>query len=435
MLRRIARVVALLTLALALLLPGARGASAALTATSATIQWTAPGDDSLSGTAFQYDVRISTAPIDTSNFANATSVAGAPAPQIAGTAQSMILGGLSPSTAYWCAIRTADEAGNWSGVSNIVSFTTASSSDSIRPAPLPLVLAATGASTVTLNWTATGDDSLSGTASQYELRWSTSAITGANWSAATLVTSGVPMPAAPGTTQASLVAGLNRGLDLWFAIRVRDEMNNWSALSNVVAVPHIVDAAPPAPPAGLAGAKEVAGVHLRWAPNSEPDLAGYHVYRSDAAGGSFARVDGSLLVNADFVDANAPDSVSLWYQVTAVDASQNESARSAAFRVWMHAAGISAVRLAAAYPNPSGLTDVVTLPLDVPATGPLDGRIDIVNSAGERVRTIELRGIVPGTTAILWDGRNEAGRQTAPGVYRALLRAGGVQQVARLVRR
>ena len=169
--------------------------------------------------------------------------------------------------------------------------------------------------------------------------------------------------------------------------------------------------------------------------NSDADLAGYHVYRADAAGGTFTRIDATLLATNAYVDAAAPDSASLWYEVTAVDASQNESGHSAAFRLWLRATGIAAVRLQPVFPNPSSASEPITLPVDVPAGGTLDGRIQILDSAGERVRTIELRGVAPGTTSVSWDGRNDAGRTTAPGVYRALLHLGGTDQVVKLVRR
>ena len=428
------RVVALLALALAML-AGAHDACAALTPTSATILWTAPGDDSLTGTAFQYDVRVSTAALDLSNFTSAIACSGAPSPQVAGTTQGMTVNGLSPATHYWCAMRTQDAAGNWSGISNVIQFTTPSASDTIRPAPITLALVTTGATSVSLGWNATGNDSLTGNASAYDLRWSTAAITSANWSAATVVTAGVPAPAAPGTAQSCVVTGLDRTVDLWFAIRARDAVNNWSALSNVIAVAHALDAAPPATPSGLTAAKETAGIHLRWSPNTEPDLAGYHVYRAALAGGAFTRVDVSSVTAADFVDASAPDSASLWYQVTAFNTSLVESGRSSTFRVWLNAGNITAVRLDAVFPNPSGLAQPVTIPLEVPPPASIDGRIDIVNVAGERVRTLELRGIAPGTTSVVWDGRNDAGRTTAPGVYRALLSAGGTQQAVKLVRR
>ncbi len=429
---RLAAVLGIGALALAL---GAGRAGAVSTPTSVTLAWTAPGDDSTTGTATLYDVRYSTSPLSAANFALAYAAAGAPTPSPSGSPESMLVAGLSPETAYWFAIRTRDDAGNWSGISNIVQWTTPAASDSIRPAPLTVSVGGTTASSVTLDWTAVGDDSLTGTATRYEVRWSTTAITAANWPAATVVTSGVPVPAAPGTPQSCTITGLNRTVNLWFAARVADEVNNWSVLSNVVAVAAQLDASPPAPPTGLTASIQSDGQHLHWNANTEPDLAGYNVYRAVSPGGPFTKLDASLLVSNGYVDGAAPDSASLWYAVSAVDASNNESALSASVRVWLHGAGIAAVRMEPAYPNPSGPTDPVTLPVDVPSTGPVDGRLDIVNGAGERVRTLELRGLVPGTNAVTWDGRNDAGRLTAPGVYRALLHVAGTDQVVRLVRR
>jgi len=270
------------------------------------------------------------------------------------------------------------------------------------------------------------------------VRWSTAPITGANFLSATPAT-GVPAPAAPGTTQGCTIASLDRSVDLYFAARVADEVNNWSGVSNVLQVPMLLDAAPPATPAGLAASNQGDGIHLTWTPNGEPDLAGYHVYRALSADGPFTRLDGSLVAQSDYVDGAAPDSAALWYAVSAVDASNNESAHSAAIvystRGAVELTNISSVQLRPVYPNPSGLGDPVTLPLAVPASATVTGRIDIVNAAGERVRTILLNGITPGVTPVTWDGRNEAGRVTAPGVYRALLKYGSTQQVVRLVRR
>jgi len=400
---------------------------------SATLSWTAPGDDGTTGTAAQYEVRLSTSPIDAANFASATLVANPPAPLAAGTPQSMFLTGLQTLTQYWVAVRTADDRGNWSAISNVVNFTT-SGGDVERPASATLVAGATTASSVTLSWVATGDDSLAGIAHHYELRWSASPITAANFASATLVATGVPAPAAPGTTQGCTVGGLNRSVDLYFAIRVHDEAGNVSALSNVVLVDHLLDTAPPATPGGLAGGPESGGVRLRWNANTEPDLAGYHVYRAAAAGGPFTRLDAATVTATEFVDDAAPDSASLWYAVTAVDATGNESARSGALRVWLQAGSGLALQLQAAYPNPCPLAATVTIPVEVPVNGPFDGRLDILNSAGERVRTIALAGMTPGTFNVTWDGRSDGNRPCAPGVYRAWLQAGGTSQQVKMVR-
>lgn len=429
--RRIATMLLLLATAIA------APARAQITETSVRLLWTAPGDDGNIGTAAQYDLRWSTSAINAQNFDAATRVSGTPAPQPAGASESFVVTGLNPNTQYWFALKTADERGNWSAVSNIVSATTAVSSDSLRPAPLAISVTATTSTSVTLSWSAVGDDSLSGTASAYQVRWSTANITEANWASATVAT-GAPAPAAPGTNQSITVGGLDRSVDLYFAIKVRDDANQWSALSNVPRVDRELDTAPPAAPtAGVATLQSSApsrDVRVQWANNSEADLAGYHVYRAFAQAGPFTRVNGSLLVTNQYLDSGLPDSSQVWYQVSAVDASNNESARSTAFRVWLTGAEVAAWKLQPAYPNPSAVGSSVTLPLEVPAAGPYEGRVEVTNSAGERVRLLELHGLSPGITQVAWDGRNDAGRETVPGVYRAVLVVGGHKQMVKLVR-
>ncbi len=200
---------------------------------SVLLNWTTPGDDSLSGTATQFDIRYSTSPISASNFASATRwTTGVPAPSGPRSAQSVRVTGLSPATTYWFAIKTADEVPNWAGLSNVVSRTTAVAPDVVRPAALAISVASLTDTTVTLAWTATGDDSLTGTAASYDVRWSTSPITAANFSSANAAT-GLPAPGAPGTPQSFTLTGLSRQVTYYFAAKVVDEAGNASALSNV----------------------------------------------------------------------------------------------------------------------------------------------------------------------------------------------------------
>ncbi len=85
---------------------------------------------------------------------------------------------------------------------------------------------------LTLTWTAAGDDGSTGTASTYDIRYSTSSITESNWDAATQVT-GEPAPAVAGTSQSMTVSGLSTGTTYYFAIKTADETPNWSAISNI----------------------------------------------------------------------------------------------------------------------------------------------------------------------------------------------------------
>src|SRR6185503_6373840 len=99
----------------------APAAAQTVTWNSVQLSWTTPGDDSLTGTPSQFDIRYSTTAITAANFASATLWNGAPIPGSSGTRQSTTITGLQPNTTYWFAIKTADEVPNWSGISNIIS--------------------------------------------------------------------------------------------------------------------------------------------------------------------------------------------------------------------------------------------------------------------------------------------------------------------------
>jgi chitodextrinase len=85
-----------------------------------------------------------------------------------------------------------------------------------------------------LTWTAVGDDSLAGQASSYDLRWSRSPISGANWIQATRLTTFAPLPS--GSPENRVFGWLPAGETCYFALRARDLAGNESALSNLASV-------------------------------------------------------------------------------------------------------------------------------------------------------------------------------------------------------
>lgn len=89
---------------------------------SLELTWTAPGDDDRVGRAHDYELRVSTVPITPANFDAATLVRGVPAPSHAGTRERFRVHELDPGTTYYFALKTRDEAGNWSGLSNVAVY-------------------------------------------------------------------------------------------------------------------------------------------------------------------------------------------------------------------------------------------------------------------------------------------------------------------------
>lgn len=105
--------------------------------------------------------------------------------------------------------------------------------DTIVPSAVAnLALSNATNSSVVLTWTSTGDDAATGTAASTDIRYSTSAITAANFAGATQV-SGEPIPAVAGTSQSMTVSGLSGSTTYYFAMKSQDEAANVSLLSNV----------------------------------------------------------------------------------------------------------------------------------------------------------------------------------------------------------
>lgn len=97
-----------------------------------------------------------------------------------------------------------------------------------------------------------------------------------------------------------------------------------------------IDIFPPAAPQGLVVVfvppvgEAPAHLELSWAINSETDIAGYNVYRSEQDGAPGTRLNPELLLTPAFRDMNAVPGRRYLYTVTAVDRSGNESPAGAA---------------------------------------------------------------------------------------------------------
>lgn len=88
------------------------------------LQWVSSGDDGGTGTASQYDMRVSSSPINAGNFNAARRVTSVPAPEVAGTLQNGAANGLFPNTSYYFALKAFDNVGNSSGIVTAGPYTT-----------------------------------------------------------------------------------------------------------------------------------------------------------------------------------------------------------------------------------------------------------------------------------------------------------------------
>ena len=122
-----------------------------------------------------------------------------------------------------------DDAGNWQSTVHLGPFYI----DTTPPAAVTdLATSNPTRTSMGLIWTAPGDDANTGTASTYDIRYSTSNITAANWDSATQCTS-EPTPVVAGNTETFTVTGLSDNTPYYFALKTVDKVSNWSTLSNV----------------------------------------------------------------------------------------------------------------------------------------------------------------------------------------------------------
>ncbi|HWP45856.1 MAG TPA: fibronectin type III domain-containing protein [Candidatus Limnocylindrales bacterium] len=210
--------------------------------TLVTLKWTATGDDGKVGRAERYDLRYMVvgpgrgSSLTPKTWQTATEVPNLPQPSESGTVEVVTVAGLSRDTKYNFAIEAIDGAGNRSGLSNIIEVVTL---DTTPPASVTdLKALETGPDWVRLSWTATGDDGIEGTASRYSLRYATDLKTLENWEKATeaVAPNRMPLPKSAGTSEEFLLKGLKSNTTYYIALRVLDNRQNISGLSNIVEV-------------------------------------------------------------------------------------------------------------------------------------------------------------------------------------------------------
>jgi len=82
-------------------------------------------------------------------------------------------------------------------------------------------------------------------------------------------------------------------------------------------------------PTGLVISSGDRSVILHWDPNTDPNLAGYNVYRSASSGGPFVKKNASVLTTLGFCDLTVNNGVTNYYQITAVSTTAQNSLPSA----------------------------------------------------------------------------------------------------------
>ena len=79
---------------------------------------------------------------------------------------------------------------------------------------------------------------------------------------------------------------------------------------------------------GTGASAPVYTVSLSWNASTSPNVTGYNIYRRTGTSGSFAKINPSLNATTSYVDTSVTDGQTYYYETTAVNSSDEESARS-----------------------------------------------------------------------------------------------------------
>lgn len=143
---------------------------------------------------------------------------------------------VDPATqAFWFTTEYIPQTGTWPWKTRVASFNL--EIDEIAPdgiTDLAIVPGSQTSNSFGLMWTATGDDGIVGNASRYDLRMSNSPITTDVLFENATPVANVPLPGAPGSAETFTLENLDVNSDYYFAIKVIDDQNNYSPISNSV---------------------------------------------------------------------------------------------------------------------------------------------------------------------------------------------------------
>jgi subtilisin family serine protease/chitodextrinase len=232
--------------------------------TTVTIQWTATGDDGRVGRPLAYFFRASGERVTAENFESAPLAWRIAATVDAGGIEAATFQGFVPNQRYYLAAMAIDRVGNLSFITTNLEFTLVQS----PPAPIgDLSVEASGDTSTTLVWTATGEDLRVGRPRSYLLRASEDSITYRTFDSCPLAWDLTPRVDAGGREDA-VITGLEHGRRYWFAIVAADRNGNRSTVpASLRVTPGPV---PPAPPSGLSVAAESdTGVTIAWIASGE----------------------------------------------------------------------------------------------------------------------------------------------------------------------
>ena len=184
----------------------------------------------------------------------------------------------------------------------------------------------------------------------------------------------------------------------------------------------------PGAPEDLAATPYSDHVHLAWSANSEPDIAGYNLYRGESAGGPYTRLNDTLIIATGYDDYTIPAGVTRYYCVTAQIKAGTESRLSDEVAASTGIAEITTQGAGFVSVSPNPFTQTTRIRYSILDTGCSTDNpcVMIYDATGRLVRVFYPESSIQDQVSVfVWDGTDDAGRRLPAGIFFIELKTGG----------
>jgi hypothetical protein len=294
---------------------------------------------------------------------------------------------------------------------------------------------------ITLLWTAPGDDGNVGQVSSYQIRFSTSPVgidTTSWWNgipAGNRITLGPPLAPA-GATDSTTVSGLTSGTTYYFILRALDEVANISGYSNVAAGTTQSCSPPASAPGQFAASADTGEVLVSWNPTTDPLAVSLHLYRSTGTSGPWTLLSNVALGTNSYTDLAVAPGTAYRYRAAWMGAAcegpftATQTVTTPGTPGPAPTASVPSPSIHV-YPNPA--SGPVRIVIDVTGTSPQTAYIRLFDLNGHWIATLADGTYPPGTSEVVWNRVARSGGTVGPGFYQLLGTVGSTRVSDRLV--
>ena len=155
--------------------------------------------------------------------------------------------------------------------------------------------------------------------------------------------------------------------------------------------------------------------YLTWNANTELDIAGYNIYRTDVSGGPYSKINSAVVADTFYTDTSG--TTDHYYCISAVIKAFAESRLSLEASVQTGITVNSHFELlnASVFPNPFSTNTTICFSIPLELTG--NTELSIYDLSGRRVKTLVNEILPAGEYSADWDITDSSGEPVASGIY------------------